>query len=263
MSRVLLALAASLTLGTPACRVPSPTASTGQGETPVSTTASPATESPAAATVAPQVVAPQDTTASAPIAPSRRQLDTNGLVPANPANLHAVDLESLRRNHPVRNEGAACTDDQQCDSPLRCVAAMCGFPAAMTGQRDDRTPSIVFFAQAGEAHYDLEVARQPHEQMRGLMHRQTMAPNWGMVFVFPNMQPRSFWMRNTLMPLDMVFVTDAGVVDSVVANAVPLTLDSRPSAGPAKYVIELVAGEAARRGIVAGTRVEFLNLATP
>ena len=92
------------------------------------------------------------------------------------------------------------------------------------------------------------------------MFRREMAKGWGMIFVFANEAPRSFWMKNTVMALDMIFVRADGVVDSVVASAEPLTLTPRRSTGPATYVVELASGVAALSGIEPGVRLAFDNL---
>jgi uncharacterized membrane protein (UPF0127 family) len=83
----------------------------------------------------------------------------------------------------------------------------------------------------------------------------------GMIFIFDTDSLRSFWMRNTYLALDMVFVTSEGVVDSFVENAEPRTDTPRRSAGPARFVIELNAGEVARMGLEAGSTVVLEGLA--
>ena len=130
----------------------------------------------------------------------------------------------------------------------------------MTGRPTGETASATVLGAKGGARFDLEVADEDWEEMRGLMFRREMVAGWGMVFVFADEAPRSFWMKNTLLPLDMVFVRADGVVDSVVAKAEPLTLTPRRSKGPAKYVVELGAGVAADSGIEAGVRLAFDNL---
>lgn len=155
--------------------------------------------------------------------------------------------------------GQACQADQECVAPLRCVDATCARPAAMVGLVTDTTPMVLFYGQSGEALYYLEVADDPDERERGLMYRPSMLDEWGMIFVYPDDQPLSFWMRNTYIPLDMVFVNGEGVVVGVVENAEPLTTTSRAVDGESRFVVELNAGQAARWGIEAGVRCELLN----
>lgn len=164
-------------------------------------------------------------------------------------------IDELRATHDVHaTEGASCADDRSCTSPLRCQDAQCSFPPAMTGAFPADAPTVTFDAPRG-ATYRLEVARNPWEMTRGLMDRRYLVADAGMVFAFGTDAPRSFWMRNTLIPLDMVFVTATGVVDSFVQNAEPLTETPRRSAGPARFVIELRGGEVARMGLQAGSQV--------
>ncbi len=101
---------------------------------------------------------------------------------------------------------------------------------------------------------DLEVARAPQEIANGLMYRSEMAPNRGMLFWFQDEQPRSFWMRNTLIPLDMVFVTAKGRITNIVHSATPNTDTLRSSTEPVQFVVELPGGTAAAHGITAGHR---------
>jgi uncharacterized membrane protein (UPF0127 family) len=130
----------------------------------------------------------------------------------------------------------------------------------MTGVRDGPTTSVICYTDGGEARYFLEVAANLAERARGLMHRPSMLSDWGMIFIYPAEEPLSFWMQNTYISLDMLFLNHEALVVGVVAEAEPLTRDSRSVPGSSQYVIELNAGEAARQGIAANTRCELLNL---
>jgi len=176
-------------------------------------------------------------------------------VPAAPAK-----AATLSERYPEWPTGSGCIDDRTCAGALRCEEGRCDFPQAMTGRATGDTASLTVLGGKGGARFDLEVADEAWEEMRGLMFRREMAKGWGMVFVFATEAPRSFWMKNTLMALDMVFVRADGVVDSVVSRAEPLTLTPRRSAGPATYVVELASGVAAASGIEAGVRLAFDNL---
>ena len=81
-----------------------------------------------------------------------------------------------------------------------------------------------------------------------------------MLFIFPTLSPQSFWMKNTLISLDMIFVNDARQVVGLVANAEPLALQSRSVANPSRFVVEVNGGFAAARGIEVGTAVSFENI---
>ncbi|MBV8147662.1 MAG: DUF192 domain-containing protein [Candidatus Eremiobacteraeota bacterium] len=111
----------------------------------------------------------------------------------------------------------------------------------------------------------LEVARTDPQRECGLMYRTSLAEHTGMLFVFAQDAAVQFWMKNTLVPLDMIFVAADGTVRTVFARVatVPRALadDQIPREGEvAKYVIELPAGEAARDGIVSGTKLNLENV---
>jgi len=105
--------------------------------------------------------------------------------------------------------------------------------------------------------FRVEVARTPAQQELGLMYRRKMAADHGMIF--PMTPPRfaSFWMRNTYLPLDLIFVRADGTIASIAPDAKPLSLDTIDSFEPVAAVLELNAGVAARRGIKAGDRVRW------
>jgi uncharacterized membrane protein (UPF0127 family) len=105
--------------------------------------------------------------------------------------------------------------------------------------------------------YDIEVATTPQQQARGLMYRTSLGVNKGMLFIFPREQMQAFWMANTLIPLDMVFIDAEARLISIQREAEPLSRTSRPSEGPARFVLEIDGGEAAVLGIDADTLFEF------
>ena len=102
--------------------------------------------------------------------------------------------------------------------------------------------------------FSVEVVRDKERQALGLMYRQSMPADHGMLFIFPNEAPRSFWMKNTRIPLDiMYFSSDLKLVS--VANAKPCRVEqcpAFPSEGPAQYVLELNAGKASELGMTKG-----------
>ena len=110
----------------------------------------------------------------------------------------------------------------------------------------------------GKVHrFTVEMARTEEEQMTGLMNRPTLAPDRGMVFPFDPPRNASFWMKNTLIPLDMIFVRADGSIANIEANTVPLSLDPMASAGPVRAVFEIAGGRAAELGIKAGDTVDW------
>lgn len=121
--------------------------------------------------------------------------------------------------------------------------------------------------QAPKAALTLQVARTEEQRETGLMNVRSLEPHTGMVFVFDEDAPVEFWMKDTLIPLDMVFVGTDGAVRDVFEN-VPATTPSTPDAkiprrdGKARYVIELRAFEAAKDGIQTGTVLPWITTLT-
>ena len=129
------------------------------------------------------------------------------------------------------------------------LAAGCS-PAAP----DDRL-EIVTAAGARHA-FHIELAVKPEQRERGLMYRKQLGPYEGMLFDFHEERPVSFWMKNTLIPLDMVFIAADGTVKHVHSNAVPLSTDTIPSQFPVRGVLEINGGSARLLGIKPGDKVK-------
>ncbi len=104
---------------------------------------------------------------------------------------------------------------------------------------------------------NVEVARTSAETQRGLMFRRHMEPDAGMIFLFPRSRQLTFWMHNTYIPLDMIFIRSDLRVLGVVENAPPETDDGREVEGVSQFVLEVNAGFAREHGIGAGTNVRF------
>ena len=102
----------------------------------------------------------------------------------------------------------------------------------------------------------IEVAETEKEREVGLMNRNSMPADQGMLFDFKQTRLVTMWMKNTYIPLDMVFMDEAGTVTHIAANAQPLSLDIISSRGPVRYVLELNGGAAARYGLKPGDRLE-------
>ncbi len=121
---------------------------------------------------------------------------------------------------------------------------------------------------APKADLTLEVARTESQRERGLMDRRVVSPHTGMLFVFERDENVDFWMKDTLVPLDMVFVAADGTVRRVFSNvrvvAPTLPDEQIPREGAqAKYVIELAAGEASADGIAAGVKLDLRGAPPP
>ena len=107
------------------------------------------------------------------------------------------------------------------------------------------------------AKYDIEIAETDYERQRGLMDRVSMKDNQAMLFIFPDMQMRSFYMKNTYIALDIIYIDDSNKIVSIQKNAKPLNETSLPSTAPAKYVLEIKGGLSDQLGIAEGDRIEF------
>ena len=105
--------------------------------------------------------------------------------------------------------------------------------------------------------FRVELAASPQAQARGLMFRTELGDNEGMLFPSVVPEPRSFWMKNTPLSLDIIFVGPDGRILNIAADTVPYSLDSVSSTGPASAVLELRAGRTKELGIVPGDRVIY------
>lgn len=135
-----------------------------------------------------------------------------------------------------------------------------GSPAADAGARI-RGPAVVLRPQGRAAvTVSVEVASTPAVRDRGLMYRRDLGEARGMIFVFPRADHQVFWMRNTLIPLDMVFIRPDRTVLGIVKNATPETDDHRSVPGDSLYVLEVNGGQCDRWGLREGDRVEFVGV---
>ena len=149
-----------------------------------------------------------------------------------------------------------------CSPPSVAVgAADAGQTATTTAARHPQSGLEVIpltVESNGKRHaFRVEVARSDAEWSKGLMFRTAMGANEGMIFVGRPPQQASFWMKNTVIPLDIVFIGTDKRILNIGANAVPYSLDPVPSIGPAVAVLELNGGRAAALGIGPGDKVEW------
>jgi len=117
------------------------------------------------------------------------------------------------------------------------------------------TSPLTILTANGPAKFTVELADDPATQERGLMYRRSMAPNAGMLFDFHQPAYVSFWMKNTILPLDMIFIRPDGTISTIAANAKPYSLNLIRSAEAVRAVLEINAGRAAALGIEPGERV--------
>jgi uncharacterized membrane protein (UPF0127 family) len=134
--------------------------------------------------------------------------------------------------------------------------AGCGFAAEITGPQPTlpQVPLVIETAK-GPQRFTVEMAITNAQQERGLMFRKTLAPDAGMLFDFVREGEHAFWMKNTLISLDMLFIKADGTIARIAANAKPLSEDSIPSYEPVRAVLEIAAGRAAQLGLKPGDKV--------
>ena len=118
-----------------------------------------------------------------------------------------------------------------------------------------RVEPLEVVSATGVAKFQVEMADTPASRERGLMFRKALAPDRGMLFDFKTPQETAFWMRNTLIPLDILFVARDGRIITIARNAAPLDETPIPSGGPVLGVLELKGGRAAELGLSPGDRV--------
>ena len=140
------------------------------------------------------------------------------------------------------------------------IALGCATLLAMTGSALSApaalpVSTVVIDTDHGPVKFKVEIAADEASQHLGLMYRKTMAPDAGMLFDFHQPQYVAFWMKNTILPLDMIFIRRDGTISSVAPDAVPYSETSIPSAEPVRAVLEINAGRAAALGIAPDERV--------
>lgn len=122
------------------------------------------------------------------------------------------------------------------------------------------TIAVTVQMAGGESHvFEVETAITSEEQRRGLMFRDSLPQDGGMIFPFEFPRIASFWMRNTMIPLDMIFIRADGVITNIARETEPYTLDSYVSIEPVIAVLEIDGGRAAELGIDAGDRVSWAD----
>jgi uncharacterized protein len=142
---------------------------------------------------------------------------------------------------------------------LRVAAAMLTvaavYLAALTPSQAAGRATIEIVSGSGVHAFDVQLATNDAERERGLMFVKSLPEGQGMLFDFKRNQPVSFWMHNTYIPLDMIFIAGDGRVMHIAENAKPLSDDLIPSQYPVRAVLEVIGGTAEKLGIKPGDRV--------
>jgi uncharacterized protein len=130
------------------------------------------------------------------------------------------------------------------------AAFAAGLPARSAGLE-----ALEIVTATGAHDFQVEIARDDASRARGLMDRRFMPADHGMLFEFDREAPEAFWMKDTYIPLDMIFISKTGIVMNIVANAEPLSERAIPSGPPCMAVLELNGGAAAKIGLKVGDKV--------
>jgi uncharacterized membrane protein (UPF0127 family) len=146
---------------------------------------------------------------------------------------------------------------RRCLLVLLAALFVVGLPFAGIGARGAAAElQPLEIASKGGVHvFAVEMASTPEEQAKGLMYRRELPEGQGMLFDFHHEQPASFWMKNTYIPLDMIFIRADGRILRIAENTVPLSEALVPSGGAVRAVLEVNGGTARKLGIAPGDRV--------
>ncbi len=135
------------------------------------------------------------------------------------------------------------------------LLAAAAAPAVLSPGETQKTERLTIETAAGERSFDVEVVREESARNRGLMFRQSMPAGDGMLFDYDPPQEIAFWMKNTYIPLDILFIGADGRIITIAAKTTPLSLERIPSGGPARAVLEINGGLSGKLGIGVGDRV--------
>lgn len=144
------------------------------------------------------------------------------------------------------------------------AASGCRSAPADAGEQANRVENLLSVqveTVSGPHVFEVEVARTSAEQAQGLMYRRAIPLDGGMLFPFPVPQRAVFWMKNTLIPLDLIFIRADGRVARIAANTVPYSLDPVDAGEDVTAVLEIRGGRAAALGIRAGARTQWAGQA--
>ena len=138
----------------------------------------------------------------------------------------------------------------------RVMSAMAALVLTVACTRET-LPRARIHRSDGVVEVAVEVVSTPEALARGLMYRTELADGHGMLFVFPDESDHRFWMKNTLIPLDMIFIGGDGVIVGIHRDATPLSTATVGVGRPSRWVLEVPGGWAARSGVAPGQRVEL------
>ena len=136
---------------------------------------------------------------------------------------------------------------------MMILAVLLAFP--QTSRADSHSGAVVVHSDNGSHTFSVEIMRSQQERSKGLMFRKILAPDTGMLFDFGDPRPVSMWMKNTYISLDMLFISEKGIVHKIAANTTPHSTEIISSNSQVRYVLEINGGMSAKLGIKVGNRV--------
>jgi uncharacterized membrane protein (UPF0127 family) len=154
----------------------------------------------------------------------------------------------------------AARSGRRASAPL--LAAVAVGLTLLASCRSEARDRVVLEPKGGEpVPVAVELATTPDARQLGLMYREALAPGEGMLFIFPDVAPRSFWMQNTKIPLDILFIADDGRIVNIQERTTPFSTKGLPSSEPVRFVLEVPGGFADEHGVDAGDHVSLGSLA--
>ncbi|MBO9464644.1 DUF192 domain-containing protein [Tropicibacter sp. R15_0] len=192
------------------------------------------------------------------------------IVPA-PGIAPPAELLPLVPDQPVTEPDANTVDDpEQVETPDAEGDVVSADDAAEKIADQSETPKptcpedvLWLRGEFGKARFTVDVANTRDSRAQGLMHVESMPASKGMLFVYEFPREVAFWMKNTLVPLDIIYADERGVVQSIHANAVPGDLTPLPGEGLIQYVLEINGGMAKALGILPGTQIQHPAISNP
>jgi hypothetical protein len=188
-----------------------------------------------------------------PVPTARREAPPASASPAS-SDTTAAPATSIA---PVASDAPRGCLDAWGDTPERLVKG----PVPNPDCPDDPGPipelglGVVRFPDSPDLEVAVEIAKKNADRMRGLMYRKELGDNAGMLFIFEEERALQFWMKNTCIPLDMIFISDAGVIVGIEENTPTLSTATFGPTCPARFVLEVNAGWARKHGLRPGARV--------
>jgi hypothetical protein len=175
--------------------------------------------------------------------------------PASTTNSPAITAEAKPAARTTGAPGRCIAATPAEAPPLPPPASASACPPDPDGIPQLKTAQVAFPEAAQNPKVEVELVTKEHEIQRGLMYRRTMAEDHGMLFRLEERRDHTFWMHNTCLPLDMLFVDDDGTIVGIVEGATPLTDTTRSVGCPSTWVLEVNAGWTRRHGVKAGQKM--------